>query len=166
MKLNNFKSDLEYSLNERENKMFDNFYYRVFPGLVKIDFIEDMEMQKEGIDKILVFESGYEITVDEKKRRKDYGDILLEIWSVWEQRKRGWLYTCKCDYIVYAVMPTRKIYLLPVLLLKKAWLENCNVWQELYQEVSAINPGYITKSIAIPTNVLLPELSKQMEQVF
>lgn len=164
MKYNNFNLDLEYSLEERENDLFDSFYYRVFPGLESIHFADDIETQRKGIDKILHFKSGYIVTVDEKKRRKDYGDILLELWSVWERRKRGWLYTCKCDYIVYAIMPSRKVYLLPTLLLKKAWLKNQIKWGKEYKEITACNEGYVTKNIAIPTEVLLEELSCEMEQ--
>ncbi|NLJ80250.1 MAG: hypothetical protein GX335_04420 [Firmicutes bacterium] len=159
-----FQLDLEYSLNERENEMFDRFYYRAFPGLARVEFVEDMERQRKGIDKVLHFKSGYKISIDEKKRRKDYGDILLELWSVWEQRKRGWLYTCKCDYIVYAVMPARKLYLLPTLLLKRAWIKNRKLWSKSYPGVVAQNKGYITKSIAIPTSVLLRGISEQMVQ--
>lgn len=164
MKFNDFTLDLEYSLEERENDLFDSFYYRVFPGLESIRFADDIETQKKGIDKILHFKSGYTVTVDEKKRRKDYGDILLELWSVWERRKRGWLYTCKCDYIVYAIMPSRKVYLLPTLLLKKAWLKNQIKWGKEYKEITAYNEGYVTKNIAIPTEVLLEELSCEMKQ--
>ncbi len=162
MKCNDFNIDLEYSLEERENEMFDRFYFRTFPSLDTIHFAEDMETQRKGIDKILKFKSGYTVTIDEKKRRKDYGDILLELWSVWERKKRGWLYTCQCDYIVYAVMPTKKVYLLPTLLLKKAWLKNHSNWLVKYKRIDAKNKGYITKSIAIPAEELLYEISRQM----
>lgn len=91
---------------------------------------------------------------------------MLETWSVWEQRKRGWLYTCKCDYIVYAVMPSNLIYLLPTLLLKKAWLKYQQKWATLYPETDAVNEGYITKNIAIPTEVLLAAVTEQMQQEF
>ena len=89
--MNNFKADLQYSLEERENEMFDNFYYRIFPNIAEIKFCEDMETQRKGIDKIIIFKNGNSFTIDEKKRRVDYGDILLELWSVYEKRKRGWL---------------------------------------------------------------------------
>ena len=165
MKYNDFGLDLEYSLEERENELFDSFYYRVFPGLNNIHLVKDMETQKKGIDKILYFKSGYVVTVDEKKRRKDYGDILLELWSVWERKKRGWLYTCKCDYIVYAIMPSKKVYLLPTLLLKKAWIENQAEWITTYEEITAYNREYVTKSIAIPIGILLEQISTQIKQV-
>lgn len=172
MRYNEFHSDLEYSLEKRENEIFDSFYYRIFPGLKLIEFAKDIGIQRKGIDKILYFESGRQITIDEKKRREDYGDILLELWSVWEQKKRGWMFTAQCDYIVYAVMPSQKVYLLPVLLLRRAWLNNKEKWIEKakdntnkqYKIISAQNPGYVTISIAIPTNELLAAISREMTQ--
>ena len=166
MKVNEFQTDLKYSLDERENEVFDRFYHRVFPGIKTIELVVDMAMQRKGIDKILHFKSGKSVTIDEKKRRKYYGDILLELWSVWEQNKRGWLYTCQCDYIVYAVMPAKTVYLLPVLLLKKTWLVNQQSWAEIYPIHDAKNVGYVTKSIAIPTDVLLGAISAEMRQDF
>lgn len=163
--MNNFKVDLEYSLEERENEIFDNFYYRVFPGIKNIHFAEDMKTQRKGIDKVIIFKSGNFFTIDEKKRRKDYGDILLELWSV-NDKKRGWLYTTQCDYIVYAIMPTKKIYLLPTILLKMAWKENQKEWENKYKKLKAQNENYITTSIAIPTQILLQAISKQIQQQF
>ena len=162
--MNNFKADLEYSLEAREDELFNNLYYRAVPGIEKIEFAEDMATQRNGIDKILHFKSGYKVTIDEKKRRVDYGDILLELWSVYEKKKRGWLYYCKCDYIVYAVMPSKKVYLLPVLLLKKSWVANQMRWQQEYKVVNAYNRGYVTKSIAIPVDILLSAIAKEMNQ--
>lgn len=164
--MNNFKADLQYSLEERENAMFDNFYYRIFPNIAEIKFCEDMATQRKGIDKIIYFENGNSFSVDEKKRRVDYGDILLELWSVYESRIRGWLYTTRCDYIVYAVMPTRKVFLLPTLLLKRAWLANRNEWLRTYKTVIAKNKTYTTHSIPIPTNVLLDAIAKEMSHKF
>jgi len=162
MRYNDFNTDLQYSLDERESEIFDRFYYRIFPGLKFIELVKDLETQKKGIDKILHFKNGKTVTIDEKKRRTDYGDILLELWSVWEQRKYGWLYTCQCDYIVYAVMPTQKVYLLPSLLLKRAWLTNSREWLKKYKKISADNKTYTTKSVAIPVNVLLKAISAEM----
>lgn len=164
--MHDFQTDLEYSLEERENDLFDRFYYRVFPGLDSIELVRDMKRQRLGIDKVLCFKSGKQVTIDEKKRRTDYGDILLELWSVWERRKRGWLYTCQCDYIVYAIMPSKTVYLLPSLLVKRAWWANRGEWLAVYPEIPAENPGYTTKSIAIPTDILIRAIKSEMEQPF
>ncbi len=164
MKLNDFKTDLQYSFDTRESEMFDLFYRRVFPDIGNIEFVEDMERQRKGIDKVIHFNSGYKITIDEKKRRKDYGDILLEIWSQYENNKRGWLYYSQCDYIVYAVMPSKKVYLLPVLLLKKVWHDNGKQWQETYGERPSYNKGYTTINVPVPTDILLDSIAGEMRQ--
>lgn len=161
---NDFKTDLEYSLEENECELLDSFYHKMFPGLRDIEIVKDLERQKKGIDKVLTLNRGQQLTIDEKKRRENYGDILLELWSVWEERKRGWLYTCQCDYIVYAIMPTYRVYLLPTLLLKRAWLTNSNEWLMKFPEVDAENRSYTTKSIAIPPDILLPAILKEMSQ--
>ena len=104
MKFNEFHTDLEYSLNNRENEMFDEFYFRAFPSLARIELVEDLHLQKRGVDKILHLKNTKQILIDEKKRRKDYGDILLEEYSNWERKVVGWLGQDKhTDYIVYAL---------------------------------------------------------------
>lgn len=53
---------------------------------------------------------------------------------------------------------------MPTLLLKKAWIENQSEWIKTYEEITAYNRGYVTKSIAIPTDILLEQISNQMKQ--
>jgi hypothetical protein len=166
IKLNNFLNDLEYSLEQRDNDLFDNWYYRTFPGLNKIEFVHELKTQRKGIDKVLYFDNGKAITIDEKKRRRNYNDILLELWSVWESRKLGWLFTSQCDYIVYAIMPSKKVYLLPTLLLRRAWYSNKERWKTRYRMIDAINRSYTTKSIAVPADVLAEAVSREMNQSF
>jgi len=163
-RINDFKTDLEYSLESRENEIFDKFYFRAFSGLVQITFVSDITTQKRGIDKLLNFDNGKVVSIDEKKRRTNYGDIALELWSVWEQRKRGWLYTSEADYIIYAIMPVSKVYLLPTLLLRNAWLKNEVLWTDKYREVRAYNKTYVTISRAIPPAPLLNAIKEEMNQ--
>lgn len=164
MSFNDFEIDLEYSLEARENELFDLFYQRVFPDLVRIEMVKDLKLQRLGIDKLLHMENGQRITIDEKKRRTDYGDILLELWSVYEQGKKGWLFTSFCHYVAYAIMPRGKIYLIPVALLRMAWEHNSKEWERTYKKIDAQNAQYKTVSIAIPSDVLLAAISKEMSQ--
>src|SRR3990167_11227785 len=101
--MNDFQTDLEYSLESGEDILFDNFYKRIFGNsLERIELVTDLKLQYKGIDKILHFTSGKTITIDEKKRLKDYGDILIEIWSNTEKRTLGWVFKPYTDYIIYA----------------------------------------------------------------
>lgn len=161
--INYFDRDLKYSLEQRDCEMFDNFYHRIFPDLLRVELVTDTTLQKKGIDKILHLNSGQKVTIDEKKRRTDYSDILIELWSIYEHRIKGWLFTSHCHYIVYAIMPTRKVYLLPTLLLRQAWRHNEHIWRKQYPEVKAINPTYSTISIAIPPDILLLAIQREMD---
>lgn len=158
--MNNFKEDLAYSLDSKENLLFNDFYFKTFPNLKYVEFCEDMKRQKQGIDKVLHFKNGNSFTIDEKKRRGNYGDILLEIWSK-DNKKRGWLFTSKCDYIVYAIMPIKKVYLLPTILLKRAWVTNSKKWLK-YKPIIAENDGYITESRAIKPKELFQAINNEM----
>jgi len=161
--MNNFKEDLIYSLEENYNDTIDSFYYNKFPHLKNIIIVEDLNLQKRGIDKILVLDSGKEIMVDEKKRRKDYGDILLEEYSNFEKKKKGWLARDKyTDYITYIITESNTIYLLPFLILQIVWIKNYTKWLNKYGRKFAPNIGYKTSNIPIPTNILLDEIKKQM----
>jgi hypothetical protein len=163
--VNNFYTDLEYSLEERENELFDNFYFRVIPNLERVEIINDLSLQKEGIDKKLILKNGKIILIDEKKRRKNYGDILLEEYSDYDKKKVGWIGLNKqTDYIIYAIMPSKKVYLIPFLLLQKAWKSNYHNWMRIYGRKFAPNKYYVTSNIPVPVNVLIEALSKEMNE--
>lgn len=156
MRSNNFAADLQYSLEGREDRIFNDFYARVLPNVKEVRMVKDMKLQRKGIDKQVFLSSGKVVLIDEKKRRKDYGDILLEEYSVWEQKKVGWLGRDKhTDYIVYAFMDTKRVYLLPFLLLQKAWLKNYHDWVKRHGRKFADNKTYRTSNIPVPTKELL-----------
>lgn len=160
---NNFNLDLRYSLENRDTEGLDKFYFKVFPNLEKIENVEDLGLQKKGIDKILHFKNEKKILIDEKKRRKDYGDILLEEYSDYDNKKVGWLGRTKhTDYIVYVIMESMTIYLLPFLLLQKAWISNYKNWSEKYERKFAQNNGYRTSNIPVPAEELLTAIKNEM----
>lgn len=161
-----FKERLEYS--QIDTLSLETFYLDCFPHGDHIECVEDRAMQRQGIDTILVLKNGKHVHFDEKKRDKDYGDILIEEYSVWEERKVGWIGGDKMtDYITYIVKPTRKVYFLPFLLLQAAWLDNyhkwieaakCNRWPE--GRIYVRNRTYQTTNIPVPKEVLFPCLYK------
>ncbi len=165
--MNNFNLDLKYSLDQRENELFDNFYYKIFKNIKEIELVKNIEIQKQGADKIIKFINGKQLLIDEKKRRVDYGDILLEEWSNYEERKIGWVADTnkKTDYIVYAIMPSKKVYLLPYNLLQMVWVKNYKKWKTTYGVLFAKNPNYRTSNIPIPVNILLDSIRNEMEGV-
>lgn len=173
MRSHNFDACLEYSHRASVEGIFDAAYREWFPDLQRIELAEDMARQRRGIDKVLHFAAGNSWTVDEKMRKEDYGDILIETISVFQNNqkvKKGWIYTCQCDFIVYGIEPTRKAYLLPVPLLKKAWLKNHHVWEQTHRSVTARNERngsrWETISTAVPIRDLLDAIRLEMIRNF
>lgn len=62
-KVHDFRNDLAFS---HEDQLLTAFYYQQFPNLVEIRTVTDLEVQKAGVDKILVLASGKEIWIVEK----------------------------------------------------------------------------------------------------
>jgi len=62
-------------------------------------------------------------------------------------------------------MPAKKIYLLPTILLKRAWVSNMNKWLR-YRPILSENDGYTTESRSIKVNELLNAICKEMTQRF
>lgn len=123
--------------------------------------------QRGGIDRVITLSSGKCISVDEKVRSKDYGDILLEYWSDKGRKVPGWVAKdLACDFIAYAAIPTQRCYLLPFLTLRKAWRANGKRWVNTYRVVDAHNVRngnrWVTRSVAVPTDVLLKAINNAM----
>lgn len=168
MKLNDFNKDLQYSFESSEDKLLNDFYRWKYPNLKEIIPIKNnMKLQKAGVDKVIVLKNGKKLKIDEKKRRKDYGDILLEEWSVLHAKKKGWTGDPAkiTDYVVYAILPANTLYWLPYDLLQFTWRTNYYKWKKKYGIKKAFNRshgGYITTNIAVPLNILLEALKVGM----
>jgi len=175
------------------------FYKSCFPGIVALDKVKNKAMQKTGIDTIITLGNGKQISFDEKIRSKDYGDILLEEISVWHNYptlnghrvertqiipdilvenshlKPGWTrkdsYT---DYITYVIVPARRVYFLPFLLLRRAfdkyypqWLKDSGGRKPTLNRDGMGGIAYYTTNIAVPTVTLyeaIYEMSSWPEQ--
>lgn len=163
-----FHTCLERSFSYADASWWEEVYKSAFPdfaGMVSVR--ADGWAQRGGIDRVITMHSGKTITVDEKVREIKYPDIILEIWSDKERKVKGWIQKdLACDYIAYAFAPTRECYLLPFLMLRKTWRDNGRAWISEYRRVLAQNNGYVTESLAVPTSVLLTEVSNSMRVVW
>jgi len=171
MSVHDFNRQMEWSIESSSEKMFEDFYYKAFGSdLLEVEQVTDITLQRKGIDKVLHLKNGDTVYVDEKKRRKDYGDILLEVWSVKEKSVKGWVWseTKVTDYIIYAFMNSKRVFMLPFQLLKMAFNRCKNQWLAKYSIPPAhtIRNGvkYTTENIAVPKEVLMSELKREMEK--
>ena len=164
-KVHNFNEQLQFSRGQIKEYWWEEIYFKAFPTLKSVvEITEDGWAQRAGIDRLIILNSGKQIYVDEKVRRNNYGDILLEYWSDEEKQRPGWIAKdLATDFIAYAIVPIRECYLLPFHTLRRAWKENRFNWVRNYKEVRAQNRGYVTVSVAIPTDILLKSLQDAMK---
>jgi len=172
-KINNFQDDLDFS-NKAGTEVFWQEVYKVaFPDmLLCIANPEKSQSQFLGVDRVIHMKSGKTIYIDEKKRREDSADILLEYKSNSNKKENdGWMNKqLLIDYLAYAFMPSKTVHIFNWLALRKAWLTNGAAWLRLanskenngFWHIAAKNPGYKTYSVAVPTATLLNAVSETM----
>lgn len=151
-----FKERLAWSQAQSDEPFWDAVYRKAFPNLVATVYqSHDGPAQRSGIDRHVVLSNGSVLRIDEKKRERDYGDILLEYLSNSTTGAPGWIEKdLLIDYLAYAFMPTRTVYLFPWLMLRRAWLHYKPEWTDRCKTIEARNPGYVTRSLAVPITVL------------
>ena len=130
--MNDFHTDLMYSLGEREKFDTDvlmNFFPERPVSIEKTTPDED----REGVDYIVHMRDGSSLTVDAKTRKPGASkwwyhgepELCLERYSVVEKKRLGWLFresSIHPNYILYTFDrdDTDRVYLIPFFLLRKA----------------------------------------------
>jgi hypothetical protein len=123
------RDQLDYSHRQADAPWWEEVYRQAFPDMDQmIDLRDDMERQRQGIDRAIVLRGGRHVFVDEKARKECWPDMALEVQSVYPKNGRppfedvpnsstkGWARNPKlCDYVAYAFVPCRTCYLLPLL---------------------------------------------------
>lgn len=159
-----FNADLQFSQDQATQPWWREVYGQAFPDMTGMhDVRNDCEAQIAGVDRIVVTSAGRIWKIDEKVRRKDYGDILLEYISNDRKRSPGWVVKdLACDYIAYAIVPSRACYLLPVPALQRAWLKHGNEWLRKYGSKISANDFYNTLNCPVPVPVLMHKIAQAM----
>ncbi len=162
--IHDFNDQLAYSHSQTDQPWWNEVYRLAFPNFASMVSVRaDGWAQRGGIDRVLTLNSGKTLWIDEKVRRKHWDDICLEYWSDRDRRIRGWVAKdLACDYIAYAFETSGVCYLLPFLQLRRAWREHHVKWVRDYPSVPAPNNGYVTVSVAVPTETLLGALTQAL----
>lgn len=151
-----FEERLAYSQMESDESFWMAVYQKAFPSLVgSIANTKDNEAQRKGIDRVLLLGNGTILKIDEKKRPRDYPDILLEYISNDRTGAVGWIEKdLAIDLLAYAFMPSKKVYFLDWQALRRAWHNHREDWLSNCKRIPAENAGYTTWSVAIPIKTL------------
>jgi len=109
-------------------------YRQAFPHFTSIIVNRDVETQKKGVDCYIVLRDGHKVKVEEKERKKDYGDLLLEDFSNYERRTIGWTRDDRkiTDYLAYIIVPSRFAYIFYYPALRRIFIDNLDLWRERY----------------------------------
>lgn len=154
--VHDFRERLAWSEQASAEPFWNAVYRKAFPNLVNhMQASGDTVSQRLGIDRVIILANGKTLYIDEKKRSREYGDILLEYLSNDTTGAPGWIEKdLAIDYLAYAFMQSQRCYLFPWPMLRRAWFAYCKQWQEQYEPVIASNRGYRTWSIPVPIMVL------------
>lgn len=173
--VHDFQTRLAESQELSDEPAWVDLYRKTWPNMiacVRID--KDSVYQRWGVDREVLLATGQRITVDEKKRRKDYRDMCIEEWSVFHgpndaRNKIGWTLDLnkRCDYIAYAVVPASRCYLLPFDLLRRTARRFLDDWKKRYQPPRpAVNKSYVTVNVGVPWNALWRDMRATSEADF
>lgn len=160
-----FNEDLKFS-ESLDSNFWNKIYSRAFPN--HISFFrsksqKESDMQQYGIDTTVVLSSGKPVFVEEKIRRKNYGDILLEVIANDKTSAMGWIEKDQMsDYILYIICETEQVYVLPTIQLQQAWRKNKDKWLEEFGTVPAKNPNYESVNCPVPIQVLYNALKQEL----
>lgn len=151
-----FIERLAYSNRASCEPFWDAIYRKAFPNMVNhMQCTGNTTSQRQGIDRLIHLSNGKTLYIDEKKRERDYPDILLEYISVDTTKTPGWIEKeLMIDFLAYAFMPSLRVYLYPWPLLQRAWRGYKERWMIQYSPVQAKNRSYSTWSLPIPISVL------------
>lgn len=170
--VHDFRERLAFSEVASDEPFWLEVYKKAFPNMVNfMSCPGDTKSQRDGIDRVILLASGRILKIDEKKREREYPDILLEYISVDTTGAPGWVEKdLPIDYLAYAFMTSRRVYLFPWDMLRRAWIQFKTEWLEKYKIPPAHNNGYKTLSVAIPTLILLKAIKNasiiQLEEIW
>jgi hypothetical protein len=164
--VHDFQQQNAYSQKPADEAFWESAYRAYFPDFLSMTpCIPDVNAQRTGVDRVIVLTNGREIRIDEKKRAKTHGangtpDILLEFLSNDQTGAPGWIEKpLAVDFIAYAFMDTRCVYMLPWDGLRRVWRGNGGGWKKKYGVKKAENNGYATHSTPVPVPELFRAIS-------
>lgn len=165
LKQADFKTDLQFSIDQANAPFWEQIYREAFPDLIAMVNVRSRDnwAQRGGIDRVLTTKSGRVWTVDEKVRREKWNDILLEVTADVDRNSPGWVVKdLACDFICYAFLPSSEAYLLPVPALQRAWRINGQDWLWEYGTIVAHNKSWRSQNCPVPIPILMRKIAEAM----
>lgn len=178
--VHSFGERLAWSGDLSDEPAWIDFYRTLWPNLIAATRIDaDSWHQRRGVDRVVILKNGRQFQIDEKKREKDYGDFLCEVVSVCDGVRNGEVLNPRgvgwtldphkvCDFVAYAVLPSRRCWLLSFEILRLAAVANLERWQArpgAWPKL-AENRGYKTANVAVPWDDLFACMRAVQDRAF
>jgi len=160
-KVHEFRECLEWSEKASDEPFWEAVYRKAFPNMLWCKACSGNTVgQRRGVDRLIYLANDRVLRIDEKKREEVYDDILLEFLSVDTTGAAGWIEkNLAIDYLAYAFMPDKRVYLFDWLMLRRVWVNFGEGWKRQYPIIKAQNNGYQTHSVAVPIETLRSKVS-------
>lgn len=158
-----FEAQKRFAEDVRHEPFWNDIYKRAFPDMVSCTLNpRNNGAQRAGIDRSILLKSTKVLRIDEKLRKEERRDILLEYLSNDRTDAPGWMEKdLMIDYMAYAMLPAQRCYLFPWDMLRRAWLAHKHDWitrgkerLDGFRAIVAENRGYNTHSVCVPLEVL------------
>jgi GNAT superfamily N-acetyltransferase len=108
------------------------FPWNAEDGLCTAEIVTDAARNRSGIDRELTFDSGMSIGVEEKYRRHNFGDLLLERWADEARQVPGWAdRDLQCAFLAVFFADDHDGILLPWRPIRNAWRRHRDEWWSL-----------------------------------
>lgn len=159
----NFHDDLDYSKRIEATPLWTQVYDQHFPDYQSLTIVDDLTLQKQGVDRIIVTEVGNRWYLEEKADKWPPKNLFLEHISSAEHKTPGWMEKdTLTDFLGYAYPAYGVAYVFRYKHLKKAWENNKREWIDRYEK-AVQNPGYTTKGCAVPIVEVMAALLKVVQ---
>jgi hypothetical protein len=150
-----------------------SFYRNAFPRYRTHEHNADVRSQKRGVDHRVHLSGDITVIIDCKTRSEKWPDVLLEVYSDYENGVKGWaLKPQDTMYVAYVFMTEATGWLIPFQLMQRALLRHRDEWKNWaenrthgFRWVDACNRSadgttYTTRSLAVPYAVLVQAMAE------
>ena len=175
MNTRDFQDDLQQADKHADEPFWEKIYKGFFPTFASMEKVPINDWRQGlGIDRVITLRNGKLIMIEEKRRWEDYPTFVLEIWSNEEKALKGWTRRdLSCDYLAYAIIPSRTCYLLPWHALQLACRHNWAQWLDDYpQRIRNRNEDrdsgdkWTSVAFAVPRSIVLQAMTEAMRVIW
>lgn len=158
-----FERDIVRSHHDQAAPWWESIYRQMFGPYLSIRTVEDLTLQRQGIDRYVTIMAGVRqgrrFAIEEKVVEGAYRYMALETWSNVERRTHGWINRLSsADWLVFVMKPGKVALCMPWPNLFDAWGVYGEEWCDIYRSVDTGNVvgrnRYTSRCVLVPRDEL------------